>query len=115
MSQFPTTASEVVNQLTDISIEYVDDIGLDEKFGLAISANLNDISVLGSVVIEDQEPDELNSSFHAYPDGMVNDAEQILTGEDAIEAVVILYDMYGNDEKPFEKTRQDVDLYEELN
>lgn len=114
MSELPTTPSAVVNNLTEISLEYVDDIGLEEHFGIGISGNFDDINVLGSIVIENGEPVTDNSSFYAYPDGMTNEATELLSGDEAIEACVILYDMYCTDEKPFNKNENEVDLFADL-
>lgn len=110
MDSLPKTPEELVNNLRfegSDSIEYVDDIGLAEKDGLGISATLryknSNISVLGSVVIENGEPviEDKGTSFVAYPDGLIEDASTLLEGEDAVEAAVILYDMRKTDEEPF--------------
>ena len=110
MDSLPTTPEELVNNIHfngSDSIEYVDDIGLAEKDGLGISAKLpykgEEISVLGSIVIEDGEPvtEDEGTSFVAYPNGLIESSSLLLEGEDAIKAAVILYDMRKNDEEPF--------------
>lgn len=110
MDTLPKTVDGVVNNLDfddSKGIEYVDDIGSEEKDGLGISATLNfkgeDITVLGSVVIEDDEPviEDRGTSFVAYPDGLIEDAVVLLEGEAAVEAAIKLYDMRKFDEEPF--------------
>lgn len=112
MDSLPKTPEEVANNIffnSSDGIEYVDDIGLAEKDGLGISATLRykgkNISVLGSIVIEDGEPvaEDEGTSFVAYPDGLVESSSILLEGEDAIKAAVILYDMRKKDEEPFKK------------
>lgn len=109
MEELPKTPESVVNNLRfdrgKDGISYENDIGLQEDFGLSVSAELNykgeNVVVLGSVVIEDDEPVSEEASFYAYPDGMAEDAVLLLEGEDAIKAAVILYDMRRSDEEPF--------------
>jgi len=73
------TVSDVVDGLKVTSLDYADDIGLDEKDGIGVSGYIDiggeNVKIIGSVVIENNSPviNDEDTSFHAYPNGLILD------------------------------------------
>jgi len=87
------TVSDVVDGLKVTSLDYADDIGLDEKDGIGVSGYIDiggeNVKIIGSVVIENNSPviNDEDTSFHAYPNGLAYGSEQILDGTKAVIAM----------------------------
>lgn len=119
MSELPTTKNELFSEI-EYEIEYVRDIGTDKKYGIALSGRVphegENISVLGSVVLdpdtgspslEHKRQSDFHSvppetSIHAYPNGLLYESVEILSGQDAVEAIEELCQRNGISD-PFKK------------
>lgn len=93
MSSNIKNVSDIVNKLTVTSLNYADDIGLDEKSGLGVSGYINSdgktVKIRGSVIIENNSPvvNDKDTSFHLYENGLAHGSEEILNGTKAILAM----------------------------
>lgn len=113
MSEYPRTGLEVVENLHINDVEYVADIGSEKRYGLGVSGDLNideeTVRVLGSVVLNEESGEPVlgkGTSFHAYPNGLAQDSLQLLTSQEAVNAIAHIYKNTKSDSTPFKPKYQ---------
>jgi len=118
VNTLPSTITEVQEQVTDMSFEFVGDISKESLYGVSMTGEIptdngTSISVLGSVVLNTVTGDLSEDSTYepeviAYPDGMLDDPAILLRGE---EAVKFFEQTFTNeDHDSIYQARQDVDI-----
>lgn len=105
------TPEDLVEQLSNVDMQYCDDIGLNSnKFGIGFLADISnsDENVIGHVVIRDKEAKKGNVSILRS----VTDTEIIFEDEEAAEIIRLLYREDSTERDPFDVTKEDVDVGE---
>lgn len=117
MSDIPKSSDELAERImlkNRHPIEYVEDISLDNHFGLSITGYVTvddeQCTVLGSIVVDEGEPKVHKcTKFSLYKDIINEDEVLILSGEEAIQAARKIYEKHKGSKLHF-KTEEEADV-----